>query len=613
MKTKLLSFGIMMLCMIGNQSLFALSGSNGTSGNTYQADNPADKVQNTTSISTKTKCQAALGVPSITSFTPSSGPVGTLVTITGASLSSPTAFTIGGVTAITISNDGTTLVGMVMPGAFTGTAVITTALGTATSAGNFTVTATPYPDVQQGSKLLGTGNTGAANQGTSVAVSADGNTAIVGGNNDNSGQGAAWIYTRTGSTWTQQGSKLVGTGNTGAAGQGISVSISADGNTAIVGGSNDNSNQGAVWVYTRSGSTWIQQGSKLVGTGNTGAAYQGCSVSLSADGNTVIVGGYGDNSLQGAAWVWTRSGSTWTQQGSKLVGTGNTGTAHQGCSVSVSADGNTALAGGYTDNNYEGATWVYTRSGSTWTQQGSKLVGSGGWNIAVSQGNSVCLSADGNTAIVGGYEDYNYRGTAWVFTRSGSTWSQQGSKLVGTGYAGISSNQGASVCLSADGNTAMVGGNYDNSAQGAVWIYTRSGSTWTQQGSKLVGSGGSSDARQGCSVSVSADGTTAIIGGNQDNSQQGAAWVFIPVVTPTTQVSAITDSADTLLLYPNPATDGFTINTGEKITTVSIYNLSGSLEIKQQAIEKSVINISSLHPGVYIVKANGMVEKLMKK
>jgi uncharacterized protein (TIGR02145 family) len=154
----------------------------------------------------------------------------------------------------------------------------------------------------------------------------------------------------------------------------------------------------------------------LVGTGGSSTAYQGKSVSLSADGNTAIVGGYGDNS----AWVFTRSGSAWTQQSNKLVGSGNTGGAQQGISVSLSADGNTAIVGGWTDNSSQGATWVYTRSGSTWTQQGSKLVGTGGSSPSY-QGYSVSLSADGNTAIEGGYYDNSGQGAAWVFTPSTCT------------------------------------------------------------------------------------------------------------------------------------------------------------------------------------------------
>jgi hypothetical protein len=102
---------------------------------------------------------------------------------------------------------------------------------------------------QQGPKLVGTGASGVSQQGASVALSADGNTAIVGGPGDNNGQGAAWVYTRSGGVWTQQGNKFVGTGASGAAQQGVSVSLSVDGNTAIVGGLDDNGGAGAAWVY----------------------------------------------------------------------------------------------------------------------------------------------------------------------------------------------------------------------------------------------------------------------------------------------------------------------------------------------------------------------------
>jgi gliding motility-associated-like protein len=481
--------------------------------------------------------------PAISSFTPITGPVGTLVTLSGSNLSSPTAFTIGGATAIVVSNDGSTLVGMVMPGAVTGAVSLTAAGGTATGSGNFTVTKTPFPTTQQGAKLVGTGNTGAAQQGSAVAVSADGNTAIVGGYADNNNEGAAWIYTRSGGTWTQQGPKLVGTDDIGAAWQGYSVSLSADGNTAIVGGQNDNSSQGAAWVYTRSGGSWTQQGAKLVATDNTGVAGQGESVFLSADGNTAILGGPGDNSGVGAAWVYTRSGGTWTQQGAKLVGTGNAGGAGQGFSASLSADGNTAIVGGFADNSQQGAAWVYTRSGGTWTQQGAKLVGTGNTGPAF-QGVSVSISADGNTAIVGGNDDNSSVGAAWVYTRSGGTWTQQGAKLVGTGNVGAS-QQGGSVSISADGNTAFVGGLGDNSALGAAWVYTRSGGTWTQQGPKLVGTGNIGRTGLGYFVSLSADGNTAIAGANVDNSLQGAAWVFVALTPPTTQASNVTFSGTT--------------------------------------------------------------------
>ena len=377
---------------------------------------------------------------------------------------------------------------------------------------------------QQGGKLVGTGAVDPANQGGAVAISADGNTAIVGGYSDDSNAGAAWVYTRSGGVWSQQGTKLVGMGAVGAAWQGISAALSADGNTAIACGFDDDSHAGAAWVYTRTGGVWSQQGSKLVGTGAVGAARQGWSAAISADGKTGIVGGYTDSSNVGAAWVFTRSGSVWSQQGSKLVGTGVVGTPEQGTSVAISSDGNTAIVGGPFDNSRAGAAWVFTRSGGVWSQQGSKLVGTGAAGAA-SQGSSVAISGNGNTAIVGGYQDNSGNGATWVFTRSGGVWSQQGSKLVGTGAVGAA-NQGWSLAISDDGNIAIVGGFGDNSDAGATWVFTRSGGVWSQQGSKLVGTGATGAAFQGSRVAISADGKTAIVGGHHDNSNAGAAWVF---------------------------------------------------------------------------------------
>ena len=390
---------------------------------------------------------------------------------------------------------------------------------------------------QQGAKLVGTGAVATAFQGVSVSISSDGNTAIVGGFGDNSNAGAAWVYVRTGVSWNQQGPKLVGTGAIGNAKQGISVSLSADGNTAIVGGYEDNSNMGAAWVYTRSGGVWTQQGAKLVGTGATANAQQGFAVSLSADGNTAIIGGYGDNAAVGAAWVFTRSGGVWTQQGAKLVGSGAVGTSVQGTSVSLSADGNTAIVGGPNDNAFIGAAWVYTRSGGVWTQQGGKLIGTGATGAA-RQGISVSLAGDSNTAMVGGYVDNANAGAAWVFTRSGGVWTQQGAKLVGSGAVG-GAQQGFSVSLSADGNTGVVAGFADNASTGAAWEFTRSGSTWTQVGTKLVGTGAVGAASQGFSAAISGDSATLIVGGYADNSGVGAAWIF----------SSVTASLATDLVY----------------------------------------------------------------
>ena len=368
---------------------------------------------------------------------------------------------------------------------------------------------------QQGPKLVA--NDPAGNQGFCEALSADGNTAIVGGH-------AAFVWTRSGGIWSQQGTSLLANDAVGLTSEGFAVALSSDGNTAIIGEGSDNTGQGAAWVWTRSGGVWTQQGPKLVGSGGILFSTQGDAVALSADGNTAMIGGRGDNNGVGAVWFWTRSGGVWTQQGPKLVGSGTVGNSQLGTSVALSADGNTAIAGGDIDNGAIGAAWVWTRSGGVWTQQGPKLVGSGGVGQS-GQGVSIALSADGNTAMIGSYFDDSFKGAAWVWTRSAGVWTQQGSKLVAAGSTAGTAH-GRSVALSSDGNTALIGGFGDSGNVGAAWVWTRSGAVWTQV-QKLVGSGSVGSSDQGISVAIAADAKTAMVGGFLDDSSHGAVWPFV--------------------------------------------------------------------------------------
>ena len=449
------------------------------------------------------------------------------------------------------------------------------------------------PFIQQGSKLTPTGESGLSGFGFSVALSDDGNTALVGGPWDYGGPddriaqfGAAWVFTRSGSTWALQGKKLTGFGETGRGEFGTSVALSGNGNTALVGGPGGGA--GAAWVFTRSGSTWAQQGSELTGS-ETGVSGFGSSVALSGNGSTALIGGAGDNNRAGAAWVFTRSGFTWKQHGSELTGGGETGQGWFGWSVALSADGNTALIGGPSDVGGVGAAWVFTRSGSTWKQKGSKLTGGGETGVG-GFGSSVALSADGKTALIGGPDDntqyYKGPGAAWVFTAPGSRWDQEGKKLT-IGAKTVSANFGASVALSADGKTALIGGpnanTHGNNGAGATWLFTRSHSTWAQQGSELAGGGETGQGSFGWSVALSADGNTALVGGQSDNDAIGASWVFVascglactPVTSPvptvpitrattttTTTTTASTAAGTVVTVIANsPETYSFTLST----------------------------------------------------
>ena len=464
---------------------------------------------------------------SISSFSPNSGSPGTLLTIQGVFPEDNSInVSIAGKDAMVLSHSTESIVAYVMPGTISGPVKISSASSSASSSGSFMVHTTAFPNAQLGDKLLTSGNTGNAGAGRSVAISADGNTVIIGAPVDNSRQGAAWVYVREGSHWKQQGSKLFGLGAVGAAEQGRSVGISADGNTAIVGGNNDNGGIGAAWIFIRKGGVWTQQGSKLVGTGYDDfilPVNMGYAVSMSADGNTVILGAPYDNYPRGAAWIFSRSDGLWTQQGEKLFEESSI-SGGQGISVGLSADGNTAILGAPLENNQEGAAYLFFKSGTEWNRQAKKLntTGSSGTKW---QGISVALSADGSSAIVGASVAENARGAAWVFEKNGAEWLQKGNQIFGRGSSD-NAGQGWSVAMSADGNTLLLGSYADNWTTGAAWVFTWSNNNWIQRGPKLTGVGNIGMANQAQSLALSADGSTAILGANLDNEGMGAGWVF---------------------------------------------------------------------------------------
>ncbi len=370
-----------------------------------------------------------------------------------------------------------------------------------------------YPSAQQGSKLVGTGATSGSQQGYAVAISADGGTIAVGANQDNGGAGAAWVFTLSGTTWTQQGPKMTGVGGTGNSAFGSSVALSADGNTLAVGGTQDNGGVGAVWIFTRSNSTWSQPIMKT-GTGNSGNPNFGI-VALSADGNTLAVGGASDNGNSGALWFFTRTNGTWTQQNNKVTGTGQ-----MGQTITISADGNTVAAGGTTDNSNVGATWVWVRdsfSTGNWTQQG-KLVGAGNTGGS-NQGCAVSLSADGNLLAVGGWNDNSAQGGVWLWSRSYGSWSQQGS---GRLFVNGTYKFGTSVTFSSDGNTLAVA---TASSTIYAYIFVRSGPNMVLQ-KTIAPSDGNLGSNMSYYLALNSAGNTLALGSYFDASQAGATWIF---------------------------------------------------------------------------------------
>ncbi len=415
-----------------------------------------------------------------------------------------------------------------------------------------------YPKVQQGPKLFGTGMdlNSMVEYGSSVAISDDGNTVLIGAPGDDQSIGAVWVWTRNDTLWTQQGNKFAGTNAIGNSNQGWSVDLSADGNTAVIGGYSDNSRTGAIWVFTRSGGSWSQQGEKLVVNDPNQETYFGYSVGVSGDGNTIIAGAYKDSSNIGAAYIFKRSAGIWSQVGGKLTGTGAIGNSGQGYSVAISADGNTAVIGGDFDDSGKGAIWVWVYKSGIWQQQGNKLVGTGAIGGA-SQGSSVSLSADGNTIITGGRADNNGIGAVWTFRRSDTTWSQVGTKLVADDIVGVA-RFGNSVSISNEGNVAIIGGENDNYGTGAAWIFSLEANSWTPVGNKFIAADGENTPRFGYCVSIAGNSRTAVVGGPSDgDTAYGAAWIFVSETKPivhTTTTSAI--SATSAIISGDVIYDG---------------------------------------------------------
>ncbi len=280
---------------------------------------------------------------------------------------------------------------------------------------------------------------------------------------------------------------------------------------------------------------------KLTASDGASSDFFGVSVSISSDGNTVLVGADqaapSGKTQAGAAYIFTRSGTTWSQQ-AKLTASDGASSVFFGVSVSISSDGNTVLIGAYqadhSGKSNAGAAYIFTRSGTTWTQQAKLAASDSGYGDLF--GHSVSISSDGNTALVGAYlADPSGKidaGAAYIFTRSDTTWTQQAKLTASDGAYGDSF--GISVSISSDGNTARIGAYLADlsgkNATGTTYIFTRSATTWTQQ-AKLTARDGAVNDRFGQSVSISSDGTTALVGvRNADpngNINAGVAYIFV--------------------------------------------------------------------------------------
>jgi hypothetical protein len=360
--------------------------------------------------------------------------------------------------------------------------------------------------------------------GCSVGIS--GNTVVVGAYGEDTAAlnaGAAYIFTRSGTTWSQQ-QKIVS--SDAQAGDQFGYNVGISGDTVVVGADYEDaggSNAGAAYVFTRSGTTWSQQ-QKIVAS--DAEASDSFGLTLGIDGDTIVVGAWAEDTeadMAGAAYIFTRSGTTWSQQ-QKIVSSDAQAGDRFGYSTAISGD--TVVVGA----NYEdaggsdaGAAYIFTRSGTTWSQQ-AKLTAS---DAQASDFFGKNVHIDGDTVVVGAHgEDAggSYAGAAYVFTRSGTTWSQQ--QKIGASDAQSSDYFGSNVRI--DGDVLVVsapGEDAGGSSAGAAYVFTRSGTTWSQQKKLVASDAAASDYLR----EIGIDANTIITGApttSTGSSEPGNAYVF---------------------------------------------------------------------------------------
>ncbi len=374
--------------------------------------------------------------------------------------------------------------------------------------------------------------------GSTVAMSSDASTLLVGGPSDGDGNGAVWVFVHSATLgrWIEQ-EKLTASDASGGSKFGSSVAVSSGGNTALIAGPADNSGAGAVWVFSRSGQTWSEV-TKLVPGGL--ASDFGSSVALSGDGHTALIGWpdatTGSTFDDGTVQAYSDASGSWSPYGSPLTGD-NALDGEFGQVVALSTDGSTALVG-EPGAGSRGEVWVFTNTGSGFALQTSTpLTPTAGPAPCPGQcgppqpfGTTFALSANGDTALVGDPGDGN-EGAVWAFSRAGSAWS------AGQPLTASDATFGNAAALSSDGDTALIGaGDYaaPGGASGAAFVFTRSSSDFVLQAGPVspadetVSPGGSTGLPTsgfGASVALSADGSIGLIGAPGDGAV-GAAWVY---------------------------------------------------------------------------------------
>ncbi len=325
---------------------------------------------------------------------------------------------------------------------------------------------------------------------------------------------------------------------------GRGVAMSSDGTTFVVGAwkenNSGNDNAGSAYIFTKVAGVWTEQQKITGGSSNPEHDQFGESISISGDGNTIVIGTkYQDDDSAplkvGMAYVFEKSGATWTET-AQLTASDQQADDEFGYSVAISKNGSTIIVGAHnedTGGTNAGSAYVFQKSGATWSEQ-AKIQGSD-TTTHDSFGSVVDISSDGNTAAIsadahdGGAAN---TGAVYVFTRSGATWTQH-SKLLASDKAadddfgeGMSMNDNGDVLVAGSPKEDTTAGTTSNA--GSSYVFRLSGGVWSQE-AKLEHAGPGVDDFAGAAITISGNGKVVYISSDTDDqtaTDSGAVFVF---------------------------------------------------------------------------------------